>query len=113
LVREELAGLQLEQRRDEHEELPAGVEVEPALLGEVLAECDDDRRHVDVDQLQLLPQDEREQQVERPLERVEVEIELPRQHAGEVSDRGGCGPAGWPSSGPSAAATASRGSSRP
>ena len=35
-----------------------------------------DLREVDLAQRQLLPQDERQQQVERPLERVEVELEL-------------------------------------
>ena len=38
LVREEPAGLQLEQRGDEHEELAARLEVELAPLGEPLAE---------------------------------------------------------------------------
>jgi len=55
LVGKELARLQLEERADEHEELAAGVEVEPLLRGEPLAERDDDRSHVDVGQLQLLP----------------------------------------------------------
>ena len=33
LLREELARLQLEQRADEHEELPARVEIQPLALG--------------------------------------------------------------------------------
>ena len=77
LVGEEPARLQLEQRRDQDEELAARVEVELLPLGEPLEERDDDAREVDVAQVELLLEDEREQQVERPLERVEIELELP------------------------------------
>ena len=70
------ARLQLEQGRDEDEELAAGVEVELAPLGEVLDERDHDLGEVDLPQRQLLAEDEREQEVERPLERVEVQLEL-------------------------------------
>ena len=84
LVREERARLQLEQRRDEDEELAARLEVELLPLGQPLEEGDDDAREVDVPQVELLLEDEREQQVERPLERVEVELELPDDHARSV-----------------------------
>src|SRR5205823_6258324 len=80
LLGEELARLQLEQRRDQDEELADRVEVEPLLLREALAERDDDRGDVDLRRPQLVFQDERQQQVERALERVEIELELPKLH---------------------------------
>src|SRR5439155_8334571 len=48
LVGEERARLQLEQPRDEDEELPDRVEVELVTLDETLHERDDDRRDVDL-----------------------------------------------------------------
>ena len=48
LLREELARLQLEQRADEHEELAAGVEIEPFPFGKMLDEGDHDVGDVDV-----------------------------------------------------------------
>src|SRR5262249_4956261 len=76
LVREEPARLQLEQRRDQHEELAARLEVELAALGQALDEGDDDPRDVDLGEVELLPQHERQEQVEGALERVEVQLEL-------------------------------------
>ena len=84
LVREQRARLQLEQRRDEDEELAARLEVELLPLGQPLEERGDDAREIDVPQVELLLEDEREQQVERPLERVEVELELPDDHAADA-----------------------------
>ena len=80
LVGEERARLQLEQRRDQDEELAAGLEVELVALGEPLDEGDDDRGHVDVGRLQLLLQEQRQEQVEGTLERVEVQLELAHNH---------------------------------
>ena len=102
LAREQPARLQLEQRGDQHQELAAGVEVELLPLGEPLDERDHDLRQVDLGERQLLPQDERQQQVERPLERIEVEVEPAdqgrRRHAAQASRASGRGPSGWPSS---------------
>jgi hypothetical protein len=72
LVGEERAGLQLEQRRDQDEELAAGLQVELLAFGQPLDEGHDDRGDVDLGRLELLLQHERQQQVERALERVEV-----------------------------------------
>ena len=47
LVREERARLQLEQRRDQDEELAAGLEIELVALRKPLDESDHDRGHVD------------------------------------------------------------------
>ena len=80
LVREERASLQLEQRRDQDEELAARLEVELVPLGEPLDEGDDDRGHVDLGRLQLLLQEQRQEQVEGTLERVEVQLELADDH---------------------------------
>src|SRR5439155_884053 len=79
-AREQAARLQLEQRRYEHEELSARVEVELLALREPLDEREDDPRDVDLMERQLLPEDEGQQQVEWALERVEVELELADAH---------------------------------
>src|SRR5262249_42452999 len=101
LVREERAGLQLEKRRDEDEELAARLEVELVALGEPVQEGRDDAREVDVPEVELLLEDEREQQVERPFEGVEVQLELPHDHVTEASGVTGRGPWGPPSADPS------------
>ena len=80
LLREEAARLQLEQRGDEDEELAARLEVELVALGEALEEGEHDPGHVELPQIELVLQDERQQQVERAFERVEVELELPDDH---------------------------------
>ena len=76
LVGEERARLQLEQRRDQDEELAARLEVELVPLGQPLDERDDDRGHVDLGRLELLLQEQRQEQVEGALEGVEVQLEL-------------------------------------
>ena len=85
LVGEERASLQLQQRRDQDEELAAGFEIELVSLGEPLDESDDDRGHVDLGRLELLLQQQRQQQVEGALERVEVQLKLADgRHAAET-----------------------------
>ena len=84
-VREERARLELEQRGDEDEELAARLEVERLALGEQLHEGDDDRGDVDLGEVELLAQDEREQEVERPLEGVQIQLELAHDHREEAS----------------------------
>ena len=95
LVREHRARLQLEQRADQDQELAAGVEVELAALGEVLDERDDDLGEVDLPQRQLFAEDEREEEVERPFEGVEVQLELAdgqhRRQGTAVTGRGSWG----------------------
>ena len=49
---------------------------------------DDDLREVDLEQVQLLAQDQREQQVEGTREDVEVQLELGDAHRGEPRPRG-------------------------
>ena len=99
LVGEERARLQLEQRRDQDEELAAGLEIELVALGKPLDEGDHDRGHVDVGRLELLLQQQRQEQVERALERVEVQLELAHDHhAARASGGVGRGRAGRPSS---------------
>ena len=86
LVEHLLAGqhqprLELEQRRDQHEELGRGLQVELALGLEVVDVGDHDLRQLDLEQVELLSQDQRQQQVERAREGVEVQLET-------VGDRG-------------------------
>ena len=76
LVGEEMPRLELEERRDEDEELAAGVEIELAALGESLDECDDDPGHVDLGRLDRVLEQERQEEVERPLEGIEVQLEI-------------------------------------
>src|SRR5262249_61131871 len=97
-LREEPTRLQLEQRRHEHEELAAGVEIEPPLLLEALAEREHDLGDVDLGRLQLLSEHERQQQVERPLERIEVELELAHDHRRKATAATGRDPSTppWP-----------------
>ena len=83
LAGEQAARLQLQQRRHEHEELAARVEIELFALGKALDEGKHDAGHVHLAQRQLLPQNQRQQQVERALERVEVELELADDHQRE------------------------------
>ncbi len=66
----------------------------------MLDERDDDVGEVDVAQLELFAQDEREQEVERPFERVEVQLELAHghRHAAQASGATGRGSSGSPSS---------------
>src|SRR5581483_2535655 len=80
LVREETARLQLEQRRDQDEELAARVEIELVALRQPLEEGQHDAGHVELAQIQLVLEDEGQQEVERALERVEIELELPDDH---------------------------------
>ena len=77
LVREQRARLQLEQRRDEDEELAAGLEVELVTLGHALDEREDDRRDVDLARLELLLQEQREEEVEGAFEGVERRARAP------------------------------------
>ena len=71
-----MTGLELEQRGDEDEELAARVQVELVALGQALDERHDDRGHVDLGRLDRLLQEQRQQQVERALEGVEVQLEI-------------------------------------
>ncbi len=49
-------------------------------LGQPLDERDDDRGDVDLGEVELLAQDERQEQVERPLEGVQIQLELAHDH---------------------------------
>ena len=101
LLGKEAARLQLEQRREQHEELAAGFEVELVALGEPRHEGDDDLRQVELGERQLLAQHQRKQQVERPLEGIEVELKFVNyggSHEPQASAATGRGLSGRPSS---------------
>ena len=87
--------LELQQGGDEHEELGGHLEVELAAGLEVVEVADDDVGQLDLEQVDLLAQDERQQQVERPAEDLEVELEL-----GDGRGRRRLGHAGNRSAGP-------------
>jgi hypothetical protein len=96
---EQPARLQLEQGRDQDEELAAGVQVELIPLGQALHEREHDPGDIHLAQRQLLPQNQGQEQVERALERVEVELELADAHRGHnASSPVGRDPWGSPSS---------------
>jgi hypothetical protein len=72
--------LELEQRSDQDKELGRGLEVQLPGSLEVLDVRDHDVAQVDVHEVDLLPEDEGQQEVERPRERVQVELELGGAH---------------------------------
>ena len=76
LLGKEMASLDLEQSRDQDEELAARVEVDLVAGGQMLDEGDDDGGDVDLRRLQLILEDEGEKEVEGTLERVEVQLEV-------------------------------------
>ena len=76
LARQHQPRLQLEQRRDEHEELGRDLEIELAPGLEEVQVGQHDVGQLDLEQVDLLAQDERQQQVERPGEDLQVELEI-------------------------------------
>ena len=70
--------LELQQRGDQHQELGRGLEIELAARLEVVEVGEDDVGELDLEQVDLLAQDQRQQQVERAREDLEVELELGR-----------------------------------
>ena len=80
LARQHQPRLQLEQRRDQDQELGRRLEFELAPLLEMVDVGDHDLGEVDLEQIDLLAQDQRQQQVERTREHVEVELEVDDVH---------------------------------
>ena len=81
--------LQLQQRRDQHQELGRDLEIELAARLEHVEVGDDDVGQLDLEQVDLLAQDERQEQVERTREDLEIELQLGDDHALERSARPG------------------------
>ena len=77
LARQHQARLQLQQRGDQDQELGRRLEVELAARLEALDVGEHDLGEVDLEQVDLLVQDQRDEQVERPLEDVEIEMNRP------------------------------------
>ena len=75
LARQHEPRLELEQRRDQHQELGGGLQIELTLGLEVVDVGEHDLGQLDLEQVQLLAQDQRQQQVERPGEDVEVQLQ--------------------------------------
>ena len=76
LVGEKPSRLQLEQPGEQDEELAARVEVELIAFSEPLDERHHDAGHVDLGRVELLLQQQRQEQVERTLEGIEVQVEV-------------------------------------
>ena len=75
LARQHQPRLELQQRRDQHQELRRGLQVQQLGGLEVVQVGDDDVGQLDLEQVDVLAQDQREQQVERPREHVEVQLQ--------------------------------------
>lgn len=82
VARQHQARLQLEQCRDQDEELGRSFEVELATRLEYVEVPEHHVCEVDFEQVDLLTQDQREQQVERPGEDLQVELEVGDGHRG-------------------------------
>ena len=89
LARKHEPRLELEQRGDEDEELGRDLEVELAARLEVIEVADDDVGQLDLEQVDLLAENEREQQVERAAEDLEVQLELGDGHGRHGNERPG------------------------
>src|ERR687893_389495 len=89
LARQHEPRLELEQRRDEDEELRRRLEVELVAGLEVVEVGEHDLAQLDLQQVELLAQDEREEQVERPREDVEVQLQAADQRRGHARRRVG------------------------
>ena len=72
--------LQLEQRGDQHDELGRGLEVELAARFEVVEVGQHDLGQLQLEQVDLFAQHERQQQVERAAEDLEVQLERGQAH---------------------------------
>ena len=77
--------LELQQRGDEHDEFGRGLQVELAARFEVVEVGEHDVGELELEQVDLLAQDQRQQQVEGPAEQVEVELEVGDAHAVTVA----------------------------
>ena len=69
------ARLELEQRRDQHQELRRGLQVELVARLEVIQVGQHHVGQLDLEQVELLAQDQRQQQVERAREDVEIQLQ--------------------------------------
>ena len=78
---EHQARLQLQQRGDQHDELGGRLQVQLAALLEVVEVGEHDLRERELEQVDLFAQHEREQQVERAGEDLQVELERGEAHA--------------------------------
>ena len=81
VAREHQPRLELEQRSDQHEELGGGFQVQLTRALQVLDVGEHDVREVDLEQVDLLPEDQRQEQVEGSVEDLEIEVERGDRHA--------------------------------
>ena len=89
LLRQQEARLQLQEGRDQDEELGGRLEVQLVALLEVLDVGDHHLAQLDLREVHALPQHHRHEQVERPREDVELEVEVGYRHGRQLrSGRG-------------------------
>ena len=91
LAGEQQAHLDLQQRRHQHQKLAGRLQVELALLVRALDVGDHDLGDRHVGQLDLLAQHQRQQQVERPLEHVQVQLKIGQDHRRILGSRSDAG----------------------
>src|SRR5206468_1153994 len=72
---EHQARLQLQQRRDQDDEFGGALEIDLAAAFEVVEVGEHHLRELELEQVDLFAQDQRQQQVERPAEDLEVEVQ--------------------------------------
>ena len=75
LGRQHQPRLELEQRRYQDEELGGRLQIELAAALQVLNVGEHDVREVDLEQVDLFPEDQRQEQVEGTVEDLEIEVE--------------------------------------
>ena len=81
LAREHQPRLELEQRSDQHEELGGGFQVQLTRALQMLDVGEHDVREVDLEQVDLLPENQRQEEVEGSVEDLEIEVERGDRHA--------------------------------
>jgi hypothetical protein len=84
LARQHQPRLELEQSGDQDQELGRRLEIQLPGPLEMLDVGEHDLGQVDLEQVDLLAQHERQEQVERPLEDLELEVERGERHGGRL-----------------------------
>ena len=87
LAEQHQARLQLKQRRDQHDEFGRRLELELAARFEVVEVCEHDLGELQLEQVDLFAQHQREQQVERAREEVEIQLEIGEGHGCQGTER--------------------------
>ena len=87
--REHQSRLQFEQSRDQHDELGRHLKVELTARLKHIDIRDDDLGEIQIEQINFLAQNERQQQVKRTREELKVELNLSSNHCSKVTAAAG------------------------